>query len=65
MTMTVNIDEEDFLELLMNQLKGWTTDETALELFKEMKKEGQLSSSVYKEAIKSLDHKLGKVKFHD
>lgn len=36
MTMTVTIDEEDFLELLMNQLKGWTTDETALELFKEM-----------------------------
>lgn len=36
MTMTVNIDEEDFLDLLMNQLKGWTTDETALELYKEM-----------------------------
>ena len=33
--MNVNIDEEDFLEILMNQLKQWTDDETALSLFRE------------------------------
>ena len=34
--MLVEIDEDDFLEMLMNRVRFWTDDETTLELYEKM-----------------------------
>ena len=35
MAMTITIDEDDFLEMLVNEVKKWTDDEDTIELFEE------------------------------
>ena len=34
--ITIQIDEEEYLEMLMNRLKTWTDDKTTLNLFENM-----------------------------